>query len=217
MSIAGYIDHSLLKNNIQDHEIEKLCGEAIQYRFASVCIPPYFVKAARKILAPDIPVATVIGFPLGYSVFPSKLKEMELAYDDGATEMDTVMNIAAFKNNDHSYLKKEMQALSDFTSKNHLVLKVILETSILTENEIIACCHFYQHFPIQYLKTSTGFAEKGASVGAVKLIRQHIAPSIQIKASGGIKTYSFAVQLIEAGASRLGCSASVDIVNESLK
>ena len=128
-----------------------------------------------------------------------------------------VMNMAAFKNNDQPYLKKEIKALSEFTAKNNLVLKVIIETGLLTEKEIIACCNFYQHFPIQYLKTSTGFSEKGATLEEVKLIRQHLSPTIGIKASGGIKTYAFAKELIEAGASRLGSSSSVAIVNESLK
>ncbi|GAC1420920.1 MAG: deoxyribose-phosphate aldolase [Flavisolibacter sp.] len=217
MSIAGYIDHSLLKNNIQAHEIDQLCQEAKQYCFASICIPPYYVKAARKILGLAIPIATVIGFPMGYSVFKSKLIEMQVALKDGARELDMVMNMAAFKNKDLTYLEKEIKTLSGFTTKNNLVLKVIIETGLLTEEEIIACCNFYQHFPIQYLKTSTGFSGQGATIGEVKLIRQHLSPSIGIKASGGIKTYAFAKELIEAGASRLGCSASVAIVNESLK
>jgi deoxyribose-phosphate aldolase len=213
MSIAHFIDHTILKPSATLADIEKTCNESIEYGFAAVCIPPYFVKDARQILGDaKTKLATVIGFPFGYSHFEAKLAEAGEAITEGADELDIVMNIAAFKSNDLAYLETEIDQLTRLAKEKKLLVKLIIESGILTNEEIIRCCELYKHFPVDFLKTSTGYAEKGASVEAVQLMRAHLPTSIQIKASGGIRTYEFAKQLIEAGATRLGCSASVAIV-----
>jgi deoxyribose-phosphate aldolase len=214
MNLAPFIDHTVLKNTTTASDISALCHEAVQYGFAAVCIPPYFVQDAKKAVAgTTVKVATVIGFPFGYHHYKAKLHEAELAVTDGADELDMVMNIAAFKSNDTAYVEAEIEAISNLSCLTKTILKVIIESGSLTDEEIVRCCDIYSHFPIQFLKTSTGFAEKSASVHAVQLMRKHLPVHIHIKASGGIKTYAFAKELIEAGATRLGCSASVPIIN----
>ena len=214
MSIAKYIDHTILKPNTSADDIKKLCGEAMNYSFAAVCVPPYFVSESFSLLKDSkIKIATVIGFPFGYNYYAAKVAEIERAIEHGADEVDMVMNIAAFKNGDHIYIKEEVQNILQITRGSNAGLKVIIETGLLTNEEIIQCCELYKNFDVDFLKTSTGYAEKGASVEAVALMRKHLPPHIQIKASGGIKTFEFADALIKAGATRLGCSASVAIVN----
>ena len=216
MSIAQLIDHTILKPTTTLAEIEKLCAEAAQYGFATVCVPPYFVAAAKRFLdvSNGVGVATVIGFPFGYSAIAAKAAEVQQAIDNGADELDMVINLAAVKAEDWDYLKKEIETVSALSTKSGKTLKLIIESGILTDDEIIKCCEIYQQYPVQFLKTSTGYAERGASVEAVQLMRQHLPSSIQIKASGGIKTLSFAQQLVQAGATRLGCSASIAIVKD---
>jgi len=216
MSIAQLIDHTVLKPTTTLPEIEKLCNEARQYGFATVCVPPYFMQAAKGILdvSTGVGVATVIGFPFGYSAIAAKAAEVEDAIANGADELDMVINLAAVKADDWTYLQKEIETISNLTNKSGKTLKLIIESGILTDAEIIKCCEIYQQYPVQFLKTSTGYAERGASVEAVQLMRQHLPSTIQIKASGGIRTLPFAQQLVNAGATRLGCSASVAIVND---
>jgi deoxyribose-phosphate aldolase len=213
MSIARFIDHTILRPNTSIEDIKKLCIEARQYSFASVCIPPYFISEAFNLLkGSGVKVATVIGFPFGYSHYTAKVSEAQHALKDGAVEIDMVMNIAAFKNADENYLKDEIITLLKPVYENKGLLKLIIETGLLSKEEIISCCRFYKNFNIDFLKTSTGYAEKGADVEVVQLMRQHLPEHIQIKASGGIKTFEFANALLKAGATRLGCSASVAIV-----
>ncbi len=213
MPIAQFIDHTILKPGTTLADIEKICEEALQYGFAAVCVPHYYVRDARQILDNNhtVKVATVVGFPFGYSHYKAKRTETEQALKDSADEIDMVMNLAAFKSNDLAYLESEIKEITDLLKDEKTVLKVIIESGILEEEEIIKCCALYQHFPVDFLKTSTGYAEKGATLEAVALMRQHLPAHIQIKASGGIKSYAFAKQLIDAGATRLGCSASVAI------
>lgn len=214
MQLARFIDHTILKNTTTIADVDRVCNEAIQYEFAAVCVPSYYVQDAKKLLeGTTVKLATVVGFPFGYQESRVKLFETDIAVKAGADEIDMVINLAAFKSNDLAYLENEIQDISDFTSTFKKTLKVIIETGILGNEEIIKCCELYRHFPIQFLKTSTGYAEKGASVEAVRMMRQHLPEHIQIKASGGIKTAAFAKELIEAGATRLGCSASVAIVS----
>ena len=215
MSVAQFIDHTILRPATTLADIEKICTEAQEYGFAAVCLPPYFVKDASQILGNGkTGLATVIGFPFGYSHYRSKLEEAHQAMADGASELDMVMNIAAFKSNDMAYLESEIGALTTAAQAKNVLIKVIIESGILTPDEIIRCCELYRHYPVGFLKTSTGYAEKGASVEAVRIMRRNLPPGIRIKASGGIKTLAFARQLIDAGADRLGCSASVAIVKE---
>ncbi len=190
-------------------EIKKICEEAVQYGFAAVCIPPSLVTFART-QAPRI--ATVIGFPFGYSVRKAKMAEAEQALLDGADELDMVINLVALRAGDWVYIEKELQQLTGLIHSHKKIIKVIIESGILTDQEILHCCDIAARVGVDFVKTSTGYAEKGASIEAVRLMRQHLPDSIKIKASGGIRTYEFARQLIEAGADRLGCSASVDII-----
>ncbi len=216
MTIARYIDHTILKPTTTLAEVEKICDEARQYQFAAVCVPPLFVKKAKEILnSSPVKVATVIGFPFGYSAIEAKVAEIVLAIVDGADELDMVINISAIKNNDWQFLANEINTILPIVKNRNKVLKVIIESGILTDDEIIKCCDIYGAAGVDYIKTSTGYAEKGASVHAVQLIRKHLSDAIKIKASGGIKTYQFAKELVDAGADRLGCSSSLTIVKES--
>ncbi|MDB5280121.1 MAG: deoxyribose-phosphate aldolase [Ferruginibacter sp.] len=216
MNIASYIDHTVLKPTTLVADVEKLCAEAIQHQFAAVCVPPLFVKKAAGLLAgSSVKVATVIGFPFGYSAIEAKVAETVLAIVDGADELDLVINISALKNNDWQFLAGEINAILPIVRKAGKVIKIIIESGVLTDEEIIKCCDLYGAAGVDFMKTSTGYAEKGATVEAVKLLRKHLSEKIQIKASGGIKTYTFAKQLIDAGATRIGCSSSIQIVNEA--
>lgn len=214
MSIAHFIDHTILKPETKIAEIEKLCTEAVTHGFASVCVPPYFIELAKqKVAGSTVKVATVIGFPFGYSHYSAKVAEVKDALAKGADELDMVINVAALVNGDIATLDAEIKAVTEAIGDSGATLKLILETGILNEDQIMACCVLYSNYPVQFLKTSTGYAAKGASVEAVQIMRANLPAHIQIKASGGIRDYAFAKQLIDAGATRLGCSASVAIVN----
>ena len=214
MQVNKYIDHTILKPTTTVSDIEKLCDEAKTYQFAAVCVPPPFIKKSKELLdGSDVKVATVIGFPFGYSAVEAKLAEVLLAIVDGVDELDIVINLIALKNNDWLYLANEINHLFPVIKEKGKTIKIIIESGVLTDDEIIKCCDLYGAAGIDYLKTSTGYAEKGASVHAVKLFRKHLPEVVQIKASGGIRDYQFAKELIDAGATRLGCSAGVAIVN----
>ncbi len=218
MNIAAYIDHTVLKPTTTQADIVKLCTEALENNFAAVCVPPLFVKMAKQMVTNStVKVATVIGFPFGYSAIEAKVAEIILAIIDGADELDVVINISAIKNNDWQFLANEINTLMPIIRKQQKIVKIIIESGILTDAEIIKCCDLYGAAGVDFLKTSTGYAEVGATLEAVALIRKHLTNSIKIKASGGIKSYTFAKQLIDAGADRLGCSSSLQIVAESKK
>jgi deoxyribose-phosphate aldolase len=213
MKLSQYIDHTLLKPTTTLSDIEKLCAEAVEYDFFAVCVPPLWVKNVVSILAGSaVKTATVIGFPFGYSAIAAKLAEVEQAIADGAAELDIVINLSALKNGDRKYLQTEMAALLGPVRKNGRLIKVIIESGVLTNEEIIQCCTIYSEQGVDFLKTSTGYAETGATTEALQLMRQHLPSSIKLKASGGIRTYEQAMQMIGAGADRLGCSASIAIV-----
>ena len=214
MPLNKYIDHTILKPTCLVSDIEKLCAEAKQYDFAAVCVPPNFVKLAKeKLVGSTVQVATVIGFPFGYSATEAKIAEIILAMVDGADELDVVANIAAIKNGDWSAIADEINHIMPIIRSKNKVVKIIIESGVLTDDEIIKCCDIYGIAGIDYLKTSTGYAEKGASVEAVKLFRKHLPDQVQIKASGGIRDYAAAKLMIDAGATRIGCSAGVAIVS----
>jgi deoxyribose-phosphate aldolase len=222
IKIASYIDHTLLKPTATHIDINKICNEALVYGFAAVCVPPPLVKAARSLVqmgvgeevaeGRTVKVATVIGFPFGYSTTKAKLAEVAQAIADGADELDIVINLVALKEGDWAQLEEEMRVLTERAHAAGKIVKVIIESGILTDEEIIQCCSVYSRVGVDFLKTSTGYAEKGATVAAVRLMREHLPPRVKIKASGGIRDYAFAAALVEAGADRLGCSASVEIV-----
>lgn len=217
MNIASYIDHTLLKPTATIADIEKICKEAIHYHFAAVCVPPLYIKKAKSFIDNHpVKTATVVGFPFGYSAIEAKIAETVLAVVDGVDEIDLVINISAIKNGDWGFLANELNTVLPIIRNNNKVIKIIIETGVLTKDEIIKCCDLYGIAGVDFLKTSTGYAETGATVEAVKLMRTCLPDSIRIKASGGIRTYAFANELIAAGADRIGCSNSVNIMKESL-
>ncbi|HEY2727564.1 MAG TPA: deoxyribose-phosphate aldolase [Parafilimonas sp.] len=217
MHLNKYIDHTLLKPTALVEDIKRLCSEALQYNFAAVCMPPPMLKTAKARLENStVKLATVIGFPFGYSAVEAKIAEIILAIVDGADELDIVINLIALKNNDWQYLANEINHILSVAKQKNKIVKVIIESGVLTDEEIIRCCELYGAAGVDFLKTSTGYAEKGATIHAVELIRKHLPKQVQIKASGGIKTYQFAKELIDAGATRLGCSSSVQIVSNNL-
>jgi deoxyribose-phosphate aldolase len=214
-NIASFIEHTILKQTTTLAEVDKVCVEASMENFVGVCVPPKYVLNAKKLLdGSRVKIATVIGFPLGYNVTDVKLREIDDALNMGADEVDMVHDLCALKNNNWRLLEDEISACLKPVHDAGKVMKVILETGILTDSEIIKCCQLYSNFKIDYIKTSTGFADIGATVNAIKLIKANIPAKMGIKASGGIRNYAFAKELIDAGATRLGCSSSWQIMKE---
>ncbi|MET3875760.1 deoxyribose-phosphate aldolase [Chitinophaga sp. OAE865] len=216
MEINRYIDHTVLKPTTTLEDVKQLCMQCVEYDFAAACVPPLYVKLAKQFLgATNTKIATVIGFPFGYSAIEAKVAETVLAIVDGADELDMVINISAVKNKDWEFLEKEIANIMYLVREKQKVIKIIIESGILLEEEIVQCCQLYAKYGVDFMKTSTGYAERGATVEAVKLMRANLPANIQIKASGGIRTFALAKELIAAGATRIGASASVDIVKES--
>ncbi|MCC9137189.1 deoxyribose-phosphate aldolase [Pontibacter silvestris] len=214
--IASYIDHTLLKPEATADMILQLCDEATKYEFAAVCVPPYYVALAKERFgaASQVKVATVVGFPLGYQHPKAKFLETHQAVSDGASEIDVVMNIAAFKSGRYAEIENELGDLAKFCHLKEAELKVIIETALLSPEEIEKACEICVAAGVDFVKTSTGFASRGASVSDIELMRRVLPDYIKIKASGGIKTLADAQALIKAGADRLGCSASIQIVKD---
>lgn len=217
MDIASFIDHTVLKPTTTIADVKDLCAEALEYRFAAVCIPPPLVRNAKSFLKESsVKVATVIGFPFGYSNSKAKIFETQQAIEDGADELDVVINLIALKGKVWDYLESEIKHIVQAIHNNERIIKVIIESGSLTPDEILRCCEIYAKAGVDFLKTSTGYAETGATVEAVQLMRETLPSTVKIKASGGIRTYTFAKQLIGAGADRIGCSASTSIMKEQL-
>lgn len=215
MNLAPYIDHTLLKSTTTLADIEKLCEEARENQFVSVCIPPLYVNKAKELLeGSEVKVATVIGFPFGYSAIEAKVAEIVLAIVDGTDELEMVANISAIKNGDWTFIANEINTVMSIINSKEKVLKIIIESGMLTDDEIIKCCDIYGAAGVDYVNTSTGYAERGATLHAVRLIRTHLSDGVKIKASGGIKSYSFAKEMINVGANRIGTSSSVKILEE---
>jgi deoxyribose-phosphate aldolase len=215
MNVASYIDHTILKPTTTPGDVNQVCSEALTYKFAAVCIPPPFVKAARQFLeGSEVKVATVIGFPFGYSTTAAKLAEVIQALEDDADELDIVINISSLKSGFWNELELEMKQLIAPVHQNGKLVKVIIESGVLTDEEIIKCCHLYAKLGADFVKTSTGYAETGAKLEVVQLMRASLPSHIRIKASGGIRTFEAAKMYIEAGADRIGCSAGVSIIKQ---
>jgi deoxyribose-phosphate aldolase len=214
MEIAKYIDHTLLKPEATKEQVEKLCNEAKQYNFASVCVNPTWVKLASDILkGTDVKVCTVIGFPLGANTPETKAFEAVNAVTNGAEEIDMVMNIGALKSGDTELVQKDIEAVVNAV-KDKALVKVIIETSLLTEDEKVTACQLSVQAGAHYVKTSTGFSTGGATVEDVALMRKTVGPNVGVKASGGVRTAEDAKVMIEAGASRIGASSGTAIVDE---
>lgn len=213
MEFNKYFDHTNLKADAKREDIEKLCAEAKKYDFASVCVNPYYIPLCKELLADtDVKVCTVVGFPLGQMTTGGKLFETIDALSKGADEVDMVINVAALKAFDDDYVETEIALLKSAVGEK--VLKVILETCYLSRNEIIRACIIAKRAGADFVKTSTGFGTGGAKVEDVALMRKFVGPDMGVKASGGIHTKEEALALIEAGANRLGCSASAKIMQE---
>ena len=211
MEFNKYIDHTLLKPNILDKDINKLCDEAKHYNFKSVCVNPCYVKLAHSLLENSgVLVCTVIGFPLGATSTKAKIEETKCAINDGAEEIDMVINISRTKEHDYAYLEKEISSVKKVCGER--VLKIILETCLLSEDEIVAACLAAKNAGANFVKTSTGFSTSGASIKAVSLMRQTVGPEMGVKASGGIHNFQEAMAMITAGASRIGSSNGVAIM-----
>lgn len=215
VNLAPFIEHTNLSPAVVIGDIDRLVDEARQYHFLGVCVPPFWVKRAkREIGAAPLKVVTVAGFPLGYHMTETKLEEIKRAADDGADEIDVVLNVSAFKTG-IPWTKIDIAKCSRLAHDYEKILKVILETALLSDAEIAEACKLCADAGADFVKTSTGFASGGAKAEHVKIMKAAIPPSVGIKASGGIKTAAQALALIEAGASRLGTSSGVKIVSSS--
>ena len=215
MNIAPFIEHTLVSPATTIADVEQACSDAKTYGFASVCVPPLFVKTARELLPGNqVKLVTVIGFPLGYSVIEAKLAELIMAIVDGADELDMVINTNAVKNNDWQYLAKEITTLMPIVKGKGKTFNLIIEAGTFTTEEIITCCDIYGAAGADALVTGSGYAEKELAVDAVQLLRKHLPSAVKIKAAGGIKNYNFATQLIAAGANRLCCPNGVTMMQE---
>lgn len=213
---ASLVDHTLLKPEATENDIKKLCNEAIEFGFASVCVNPSWVKKAAEFLrGSSVPVCTVIGFPLGATLSDVKAYEARRAIFNGAGEVDMVINIGALKSGDDCTVEDDIRAVADAAHENNVLLKVIIETALLTDDEKVRACLASKNAGADFVKTSTGFAKGGATVEDVALMRRVVGADLGVKASGGVKGIEDARAMFEAGATRIGASVGVKIAQEA--
>jgi deoxyribose-phosphate aldolase len=213
-ALAPFIEHTILKPDTTLSDVRRVCEEARKYGFAAVCIPPFFVRDARRLLGEDarVKIATVVGFPMGYSAIISKTEEIKRAIDEGADDIDAVINLAALKSENWNHVTHDIESLARATHMRGRTLKLILECGFLTEAEIRRLAEIALEARVAYLKTGTGFHGFPATPDMVRTLRAVSSPQIKIKAAGGIRTAADAQALIDAGANRLGTSASLEII-----
>lgn len=217
-AVAALIDHTVLKPEATEAEIRKLCAEAREWRFASVCVNPYWVPLCTgELKGTGVKVCTVVGFPLGATTTASKMAEAEIAIRSGATEIDMVMNVGALKSGDHDTVRNDIKGVADVCKRSGALLKVIHETCLLHDDEKETACLLSLDAGADYVKTSTGFNKMGATVEDVALMRRVVGPRMGVKASGGVRTLHDLKAMVEAGASRIGASASVQIVESAAR
>ena len=217
VEMAQYIDHTLLKPEVGPAELDQLCQEAIQYRFKAVCVNSAWVGyVAEKLKGSSIFVCAVVGFPLGAMHSRSKAHEARKAIEDGAGELDMVCNVGALKSCDYRLAQEDVLAVRR-EAEPPVVLKVIIETCLLSDNEKIKACEIAREAGADFVKTSTGFSTGGATVEDVALMRKTVGPDMGVKASGGIKDFETALAMIAAGANRIGAGAGVDIIKGAVK
>lgn len=215
INYAEYIDHTLLKMDATEQEVIRLCSEAKTHHFFSVCINSCYVPlVAKELKGSQVKVCAVVGFPLGAMLTEAKAFETLKAIEAGADEIDMVINVGFLKSQRFDAFKQDIQAVNDVTKAHKILLKVILETCLLTDDEIKYACQICKDLQVEFVKTSTGFSTGGATVSDVKLMRATVGDEIGVKASGGIRTKETATAMINAGANRLGCSAGIAILNE---
>ncbi len=213
MDLARYIDHTLLKPDTTAHDIDVLCAEAKEYGFASVCVNPAWVKrASANLRGTDVRVASVVGFPFGATLPEIKAMEARRVLRDGAREIDMVINIGALKSGQHDIVETDIAKVSDACHESGALNKVIIETSLLSDEEKVMASHLAKQAKADFVKTSTGFAGGGATVADVLLMRETVGPKMGIKASGGVRSREDAEEMIAAGATRIGASAGIAIV-----
>lgn len=211
---STFIEHTNLRSDLTERQLDQLIAEAKNYHFCGVCIPPFWVKKANRELAgSEIQLVTVIGFPMGYQRTESKIKEIELAIGDGADELDLVMNVSAYKSG-MNWPKIEIAKASKIIHDEGKLLKVIVETGLLTEDELVLVSKMVSDSGADYIKTSTGFSTRGASIRDLEIMKENIGEHVGIKASGGIKTLTQLRSLVAAGAERIGTSSGLAIMNE---
>lgn len=216
MMLAAQIDHTLLRPDATEAQILQLCDEAAAHGFATVCVPPCYVAlAAGKLAGTAVGICTVIGFPLGYAASSAKFKEAEVALYDGATELDMVINVSALKSGKADAIRAEILDLADLCHVHQALLKVIIETALLTEAEMELAARLCVEGEADFVKTSTGFASRGASVADIELLRRVLPATTRIKAAGGIRTRAAAEALVAAGADRIGSSNSIALIFEA--
>ena len=211
--VMSMVDHTLLAQTATEDDIKQICDDAVKYGVASVCIPPSYVSFAKKYLDGKIAVCTVIGFPNGYSTTSVKCAEAKCAIEDGADEIDMVINISNVKNCRYDLVLDEIKKIKEICGEH--ILKVIIETCFLTEKEKIRMCDIVTRSGADYIKTSTGFAGGGATFEDIKLFADHVGENVKIKAAGGIKNFEDAEKFISLGASRLGTSRLVAILKNT--
>ncbi|MBK7408679.1 MAG: deoxyribose-phosphate aldolase [Saprospirales bacterium] len=213
MQLADKIDHTILKPDCTLDNVKSVCEEAKSHRFFSVCVPPFYVKDAVQCLeGSQVKVATVIGFPMGYATTPAKVEEIKRAIDEGADEVDAVVNICAVKSANWNYVRNDIDSMTRIAHMRGKVIKVILETGMMTPEELERLCKICTDSEVDFVKTSTGILAAGADVDTVRWLRAHLPATIKIKASGGVRSNQDAIKLVEAGADRLGSSASVQLI-----
>ncbi len=213
-NIASYIDHTVLAANAQEEKIAKLCEEAKQWHFASVCVNTCWTAfCAEKLKGTGVNVCVVVGFPLGAMCTKAKAFEAKCAVEEGATEVDMVINVGWLKDHKDDLVEADIRAVKQACGDKHL--KVIIETCLLTEEEKVRACELSVKAGADFVKTSTGFSTAGAKAEDVALMRKTVGPNVGVKAAGGIRTYEDAKKMIEAGANRLGCSAGIAIVTSA--
>lgn len=211
--MAAMIDHTILKAVATRQDVEKLCAEAVAHGFASVCVNPIHVPLAAKFLAgSSVEVCTVVGFPLGATSYKIKAQEAAWAVQEGATEVDMVIDVGAAKEGRFDDVESDIAGV--VAASKPAIVKVILEVCYLTEDEIVSCCKAAVRSGAHFVKTSTGFGDGGATVEAVSLMRKTVGPDIGVKAAGGIRSAKDALAMVEAGANRIGCSAGLAIMAE---
>jgi deoxyribose-phosphate aldolase len=214
--IAKYIDHTLLKPDASQDQIAQLCYEARKHGFAAVCVNPTYVKLCSQLLqGTDVHVCTVVGFPLGATPPEVKSYEAQQAIDDGATEVDMVLNIGALKSKDYALVERDIASVARTCHAGGALLKVIIEAALLTDEEKVIACQLAKTAGADYVKTSTGFGPGGATVEDVALMRRSVGPELGVKAAGGIGSYETAKEMVSAGATRIGASAGVKILQQA--
>jgi deoxyribose-phosphate aldolase len=213
MEINRVIEHTILKPDCSLESIRQMCDEVLQHQFLGVCVPPFFVRDASRLLNEQAKVVTVVGFPMGYSTIPAKMEEIKRALDEGADEVDAVVNICAVKSRNWVYIKNEMDNMMRAVGLKGKSMKLIVETGLLTREELRQLIPIAEDNGVQFIKTSTGVNGAGATVDDVRFLREFLHPRTKIKASGGIKTLEQAEKLVKAGADRIGTSSSIAIVS----